>query len=93
MLNHLFRSDDRVFLSRWLRAPLSTGAVTPSGRALARLMAAQIDPEADGHVIELGAGTGAITRALLDAGVDCRRLVLIEKDPVLHGLLSRRYPA
>ena len=68
------------------------GAVAPSGKALGRLMAAQVDPDRLGHVVELGPGTGAITRALLSAGIAPKRLVLVERDEQFHSLLRNRFP-
>ena len=82
-----------LFFSRWLRRPLQTGAVVPSGRSLARLMAAQVDADGTGLVVELGGGTGAITHGLLSAGVAPERLLVVERDEVLHRLLTRRFPA
>ena len=64
------RLDDEVrFIRSWLEKPLATGAVTPSGRVLARAMARYVDPDIPGPVIELGPGTGPVTEALLDQGV------------------------
>ena len=68
------------------------GAVMPSGRLLARTMARYVDTEGDGPVVELGPGTGAITSALIDRGVDAKRLVLIEYNPGFCALLRDRYP-
>lgn len=84
-------SDHRLFLQHWLRSPLSMGALLPSGSPLARLMAAQIDP-AGGPVVELGAGTGAITRALLACGLPPDRLLVVERNPVFARLLQDRFP-
>src|SRR6516225_5658874 len=65
------RLDDEVrFIRCWIERPLTTGAVTPSGRALARTMASYIDPSRPGPVIELGPGTGPVTAALLAQGID-----------------------
>jgi len=87
------RLDDEVrFLRSWMEKPLHMGAVMPSGRFLARTMAAYVDTNAAGPVIELGPGTGAITAALLDHGVDPRRLVLVEFNPSFCALLRERYP-
>jgi phosphatidylethanolamine/phosphatidyl-N-methylethanolamine N-methyltransferase len=87
------RLDDEVrFIRTWIEKPLSLGAVTPSGRALARTMAAYIDPSRPGPVIELGPGTGPVTEALLAQGVDPARLVLVEFDPTFCRLLRARYP-
>jgi len=68
------------------------GAVMPSGRLLARTMAHYVDPHGTGPVIELGPGTGAITNALVEHGVDQKRLVLVEYNPGFCALLRDRYP-
>ncbi|WP_244068935.1 class I SAM-dependent methyltransferase [Bradyrhizobium sp. Ce-3] len=87
------RLDDEVrFLRSWIEKPLHMGAVMPSGRLLARTMAQYVDPEADGPVVELGPGTGAITNALIEHGVDQKRLVLVEYNPGFCALLRERYP-
>jgi phosphatidylethanolamine/phosphatidyl-N-methylethanolamine N-methyltransferase len=87
------RLDDEVrFLRSWIEKPLHVGAVMPSGRLLARTMAQYVDVDADGPVVELGPGTGAITSALLHRGVDQKRLVLVEYNPGFCALLRDRYP-
>jgi phosphatidylethanolamine/phosphatidyl-N-methylethanolamine N-methyltransferase len=84
-------SDTRRFLRAWLEAPLRTGAQLPSSPDLARAMAAAVDPAVPGAVVELGAGTGAVTRALVERGVDPARLVLVEANPAFCDLLRTRY--
>ena len=87
------RLDDEVrFLRSWIEKPLHVGAVMPSGRLLARTMAQYVNADAEGPVIELGPGTGAITSALIDRGIDQRRLVLVEYNPSFCALLRDRYP-
>jgi phosphatidylethanolamine/phosphatidyl-N-methylethanolamine N-methyltransferase len=87
------RFDDEVrFIRSWLEKPLSTGAVTPSGRVLARTMARYVEPEMPGPVVELGPGTGPVTEALVDHGVDPARLVLVEFNPTFCQLLRARFP-
>src|SRR5579872_1237097 len=87
------RLDDEVrFIRSWLERPLSTGAVTPSGKVLARAMASYIDPASDGPVVELGPGTGPVTEALVEAGVVPSRLVLVEFNPAFCRILRARYP-
>jgi phosphatidylethanolamine/phosphatidyl-N-methylethanolamine N-methyltransferase len=87
------RLDDEVrFIRSWLERPLSTGAVTPSGRLLARTMARYVDPEIPGPVIELGPGTGPVTEALVGEGIDPQRLVLVEFNPTFCQLLRKRFP-
>jgi len=68
------------------------GAVMPSGRLLARTMAQYVDVDSSGPVVELGPGTGAITNALIERGVDQKRLVLVEYNPGFCALLRDRYP-
>src|SRR5215813_14444135 len=87
------RLDDEVrFLRSWIEKPLHVGAVMPSGRLLARTMAQYVDAEGTGPVVELGPGTGAITSALIDRGVEQKRLVLVEYNPSFCSLLRDRYP-
>jgi len=85
--------DDVHFFRSWLEKPLATGAVMPSGRVLARTMARYVDPTASGPVIELGPGTGPVTQALVERGVDPARLVLVEFNPTFCRMLRSRYPA
>jgi phosphatidylethanolamine/phosphatidyl-N-methylethanolamine N-methyltransferase len=87
------RLDDEVrFIRSWLERPLSIGAVTPSGKILARAMAHYVDPTSSGPVVELGPGTGPVTEALVEAGVSPSRLVLVEFNPTFCRLLKSRYP-
>jgi phosphatidylethanolamine/phosphatidyl-N-methylethanolamine N-methyltransferase len=87
------RLDDEVrFIRSWIEKPLHMGAVMPSGRVLARTMAQYVDVHGSGPVVELGPGTGAITNALVERGVDQKRLVLIEYNPGFCALLRDRYP-
>jgi phosphatidylethanolamine/phosphatidyl-N-methylethanolamine N-methyltransferase len=87
------RLDDEVrFLRSWMEKPLHMGAVMPSGRLLARTMAQYVDIDSTGPVVELGPGTGAITNALIEHGVEQKRLVLVEYNPGFCALLRDRYP-
>ncbi|MDN7488282.1 methyltransferase domain-containing protein [Burkholderia sp. AU45274] len=81
-----------LFLRTWLRNPRRVGALAPSSPALAALITADI-PRDGAAVIELGAGTGVFTRALLARGVASDRLVLVEADPAFADALRHRFPA
>lgn len=88
------RLDDEMrFIRSWIEKPLSIGAVAPSSRVLARTMARYVDPRSRGPVIELGPGTGPVTEALVEHGVDPARLILVEFNPTFCRLLRTRYPA
>jgi phosphatidylethanolamine/phosphatidyl-N-methylethanolamine N-methyltransferase len=83
--------DLSLFLRQTLRNPAGVGAVAPSSRALARCMAKGVN--ADGsHVIEIGSGTGRITRAILEAGVSPEHLSLFEMNPAFCQALRSRFP-
>ena len=84
--------DEARFLRSWLERPLVMGAVTPSGKVLARTLAAFVDPLIPGPVVELGPGTGPVTDALIRRGVAQDRLVLVEYSPEFCQLLKRRFP-
>jgi phosphatidylethanolamine/phosphatidyl-N-methylethanolamine N-methyltransferase len=87
------RLDDEVrFLRSWIEKPLRMGAVMPSGKILARTMARYVDINSTAPVVELGPGTGAITNALIEHGIDQKRLVLVEYNPGFCALLRDRYP-
>src|SRR5581483_7709712 len=81
-----------LFFLRWLQAPGRIGAVAPSSRHLGRAMARQVAVNGSDPVIELGGGTGSVTRALLEAGIAPERLVVVEKDERLYRLLRARFP-
>ncbi|MFN8832005.1 MAG: class I SAM-dependent methyltransferase [Labrys sp. (in: a-proteobacteria)] len=84
--------DAAQFLRSWTRRPLTIGSVTPSGRALSRAMARQVDPRSEGPVIELGPGTGPVTEALIEHGIAEERLILVEYSAEFVHLLRRRFP-
>jgi phosphatidylethanolamine/phosphatidyl-N-methylethanolamine N-methyltransferase len=87
------RLDDEVrFIASWLQNPMKVGAVSPSGRALARAVAAEVDPSIPGPIVELGPGTGPVTEALIERGIAPERLILVEYDPEFCTLLRRRFP-
>jgi len=84
--------DETRFLKSWIERPLLTGAVMPSGKFLAKAMAAQVDPREPGPIVEIGPGTGPVTEALIARGVPQERLVLVEFNPDFIELLRKRFP-
>src|SRR5262249_28188026 len=57
-----------------------------------RAMARYVEPEVHGPVVELGPGTGPVTEALVEHGVDPARLVLVEFNPIFCQMLRARFP-
>lgn len=85
-------SDTLSFLGRLVFQPKTVGAVAPSSKALARAMAAQIDPNAQGPILELGPGTGVVTAALIERGVAPERITTIEYNDRFAAMVASRYP-
>jgi phosphatidylethanolamine/phosphatidyl-N-methylethanolamine N-methyltransferase len=72
-----------LFLRRWMANPLRMGSIVPSSPALCRRLVRCGWPSPGGIVLELGAGTGVIARAFLDAGLPPERLIAVEVDRAL----------
>ncbi|ETZ07025.1 16S ribosomal RNA methyltransferase KsgA/Dim1 family protein [Holospora obtusa F1] len=74
--------------------PKQLGALFPSSRALARAMAkcALEGLNSQEKILELGAGTGRFTQALIEAGIPEHRLICIEIDPNLGMYLKKKFP-
>jgi len=81
-----------LLLKLWLQNPRKIGAIVPSSPNLAKAMAKCLPESGTGYVVELGGGTGPVTRALLEGGLEPERLIVIERDKHLHNLLSGQYP-
>lgn len=81
-----------LFLRRWLANPLQMGSVVPSSPALCRRVVQQVRRSGDEWVVELGAGTGVISRALLAGGVPAEHLVVVEIVPSMAGHLRAILP-
>jgi len=79
------------FLRAWRANPKGVGAIWPSGSRLAAAITRGIDP-ASGPCLELGAGTGAFTRALVARGLDPHQLTLVEMDAQFARQLRHDFP-
>ena len=92
MSRRLRGRDEVQFFLQWLRRPGRLGAVAPSSPALAAALAAEIDTQAPGAVVELGPGTGRVIEALLAAAVAPETQVVIEREAPFCALLAQRFP-
>lgn len=87
-------SDLLVFVDQVRRGGGAIGAVIPSSRALGRRMVEGLPPPtAPRRVLEVGAGTGAFTRVLVDALGPDDTLVVVELNPVFCEALRVRLEA
>ena len=84
-------SDQALFFRTWLHQPAIIGAIMPTRPPLARAMARAA--VGSWPIVELGGGTGPITRALVESGAMPRHLTVIERHPIFHRLLTDRFPS
>ncbi len=84
-------AEGALFFRHWLRRPLGIGAILPSSLTVARAMARDLPLDRPGAVLELGGGTGVVTRGLLEAGCPPERLIVVEREPALAAILRRRF--
>jgi phosphatidylethanolamine/phosphatidyl-N-methylethanolamine N-methyltransferase len=85
-------SNAKMFFRRWLANPLQMGSIVPSSPALCRRVVAQSRRTESEAVIELGAGTGVISHALLASGLPPERLFVLEIVPDMAAHLRRVLP-
>jgi phosphatidylethanolamine/phosphatidyl-N-methylethanolamine N-methyltransferase len=87
------RFDDEVkFFKGWVTRPRAVGSIVPTSGTTARRMASIVDPNSNLPVLELGPGTGVITRAILERGVKPENLFCIEYSPEFVAHLKRQFP-
>jgi phosphatidylethanolamine/phosphatidyl-N-methylethanolamine N-methyltransferase len=85
-------TDASVFFGLWLQKPLRIAAANPSGVRPADAIASCVDLSRPGPVLELGAGTGSLTRGLLHAGCRPERIIALEREPRLVTILREEFP-
>lgn len=81
-----------LFLRVSRRHPLQVGSAAPSSRRLVAAMLQGISWAGVQTVVELGAGTGAITKAVLAAKPQSAQLLVFEREPAFQAVLRERYP-
>lgn len=81
-------SDRLAFLEQFIRHPRQVASIVPSSRFLERRVAGCLGPGA-GVFVELGPGTGGITRAILERIPAESRLIAVELNPILAGRVAR----
>jgi phosphatidylethanolamine/phosphatidyl-N-methylethanolamine N-methyltransferase len=87
------RFDDELkFFRTWIDMPKAVGAIVPTSSITARKMASVINPHSNLPVLELGPGTGVITKAILQAGVKPQNLWSIEYSADFVEHLREHYP-
>lgn len=87
------RFDEELrFFRGWVDQPRNVGSIIPTSSVTARRMASVIDPGSGLPVLELGAGTGVITKAILEHGVAPENLYAIEYSHDFIAHLNEQFP-
>ena len=86
------RGEALLQFRKWLRHGRSVAALTPSGQALSAASVSRVTSEHPQTIVELGAGTGAVTRAAAARMHPDSRLIAIECDPDFARMLEQTVP-
>lgn len=81
-----------LFLKTWFKSPLGVAAWAPSSAATGRAMAEAAELGPADTVVELGGGTGTVTRTILDRGVVPENLVVVERETAFAAHLRKTFP-
>jgi phosphatidylethanolamine/phosphatidyl-N-methylethanolamine N-methyltransferase len=84
--------DELKFFKGWIDKPKAVGSIVPTSSITARKMASVINPKSGLPVLEVGPGTGVITRAILAQGVKPENLYAVEYSTDFVRHLRRLYP-
>lgn len=84
--------DELKFFKGWIDKPRAVGSIIPTSSVTAKRMASVVNTKSGLPVLEVGPGTGVITKAILKHGVKPSDLYAVEysHDFVTH--LRRNYP-
>lgn len=81
--------ENRLFFKQWLKSPLQLGTFAPISFKLAHLAASQIKLDKDIKIVEIGAGTGRLSRAILAQGIDIDNFAMVELDAKMSVFLEK----
>lgn len=84
--------EDYRFIRGWIKNPAAVGAVKPTSEVTARHMAGLLPIETGLPVLELGPGTGVITKQILNRGLPSEKLVSVEYSPAFYNHLVEQFP-
>lgn len=84
--------ENLQFLQAFLKNPAKVGAIAPSSPELAQTMISGLSPDKDNIILELGVGTGAITKFVRTIVSDRDSYLGLELDPKLYETLQAAYP-
>lgn len=84
--------DHRLFFREYLRHFHHTGSIAPSSRWLGAALARHVsNGKSDRRILEVGPGTGAVTRHIVARLGESDRLDVVELNPAFVEHLQRRF--
>ena len=96
IIKSITTAENKLFFKQWLRSPAQLGTFAPISWKLADLVAKQLNINTNTKIVEIGAGTGRLTRALLARGANIENLTMVELDQrmsvFLENSLQQMYP-
>ncbi len=84
-------NDSALFLGKFLRHGTAIASLAPSSRWLSEATVRNLDWEKSRVIVELGAGTGPITRVLARRALPHTRVLAIERDPDFVRVLTEKF--
>jgi len=85
--------DEEIrFFKGWRSNMKAVGSIVPTSGITARRMASVVNPHSGLPVLELGPGTGVITKAILQKGIRPENLVSVEFSTDFYQHLVSTYP-
>ncbi|WP_435164814.1 class I SAM-dependent methyltransferase [Paenibacillus glycanilyticus] len=88
----MLRNNSLLFFKKFIHNPKYVGSITPSSRYLANRMVAAAKWEEAENIVEVGSGTGAITRAIAKRVMPKSKVILFEKDEEMAQRLQQDFP-
>ncbi len=85
-------AEHALFLKQVIRNPRAMGSIVPSTRYLSRVIGRLAATGLRGPVLEIGAGTGSVTRAMIHAGIAPEQLHIVELNRGLCRHLQQQFP-
>lgn len=84
--------DELRFFKGWMEKPKAVGAIIPTSSITARRMASVVNPASGLPVLELGPGTGVVTRAILAQGVAPEKIYAVEYSREFVAHMRHAFP-
>lgn len=87
------RFDDEIrFFKGWMDGPKAVGSIVPTSAVTSKRMASVVDTTSGLPVLELGPGTGVVTKAILERGTSPSQLVCVEYSDDFVSHVQRLFP-